>query len=126
MAALRLLGCVIVCPHLCGDCARIVPACRCLTRWQRPNSAPGEARGLVLEELENLLKEGEARLLEQHEMCGIRDEGALLHRRVDQIAHQSLPVLREGPRVVSAGDDQGRHINVGGIPERSPGRWCGR
>ena len=71
----------------------------------------------MLEKAEDLLKEREAWLLEQHEVSGIWNKYTLFYRRMHQVAHQALAVLRERPGIEGARDHERGDINVGRVPE---------
>src|SRR5215218_5054339 len=57
------------------------------------NGLVGGRAQLFLHELQDLLKELEARLLEQHEMSGVRDQDALLLWRMHEISHEPFTIL---------------------------------
>src|SRR5215813_3977276 len=81
-----------------------------------PATAP-----LIFEELQDFFEELDARLLEQHEVRRIGDQYALLDRRVDEVAHQALTVLGEGPSVEGSCNHQRWRIDVRRVPQRSAG-----
>jgi hypothetical protein len=75
---------------------------------------------LLLEKACDLVEEHVSLLFEQHEMRGVRDQHALLYRRMNKIAHQAFAILKIRPRIVLPGNHECRHIDVARVPQRPP------
>src|SRR5262249_2246203 len=94
--------------------------CRALKRARLRCALVGRAKqfgsALLLYKLQYLLEELKAIFLEKNEMSRVRDQGAAFDRRMHEIAHQSITILRKGPCIKGAGDEQGRNVNTRCVP----------
>src|SRR5262249_42345635 len=74
-------------------------------------TSSGRLGGRFLQKGQHRLEELKALFLKQNKMGCILDQHAALDRRVGQITHQPLAILRKGPGVEFTGDHQDRNVN---------------